>query len=98
MADAMDSLFCYPDKEEPQEGGGISMEGETEPASPLTSSSLSSSSSPPPFYSPPPSPPAHLIHGDKAGMESDLLSFPLLGHPGQLRCSQVLSGDTRGND
>uniref|UniRef100_A0A3Q0RJK8 Cyclic AMP-dependent transcription factor ATF-4 n=1 Tax=Amphilophus citrinellus TaxID=61819 RepID=A0A3Q0RJK8_AMPCI len=95
MADAMDSLFFRPDKEEPQEGGGISLEGDTEPASPLTSSSLSSSSSPPPFYSPPPSPPAHLLHGDKTGIESDLLSFPLLGHPGQLRCSQVLSVDTR---
>lgn len=95
MADAKDSVFFRSDKEEPQEGGGISLEGDTEPASPLTSSSLSFSSSPPPFYSPPPSPPAHLLHGDKAGIESDLLSFPLLGHPGQLRCSQVLSGDTR---
>ncbi|CAI5674683.1 unnamed protein product [Oreochromis niloticus] len=91
MADAMDSLFFRPDKEQ-QKGGG-SLEGDAEPASPLTSSSLSSSSSPPPFYSPPPSPPALLLHGDKVGMESDLLSFPLLGHPGQLRCSQALSGD-----
>lgn len=90
MADAMDSLFFRPDKEQ-QKGGG-SLEGDAEPASPLTSSSLSSSSSPPPFYSPPPSPPALLLHGDKVGMESDLL-FPLLAHPGQLTCSQALSGD-----
>lgn len=95
MADAMDSLFFRPDKEQ-QKGGG-SLEGDAEPASPLTSSSLSSSSSPPPFYSPPPSPPALLLHGDKVGMESDLL-FPLLAHPAQLTCSQALSGDGKGND
>ncbi|XP_069557516.1 activating transcription factor 4b [Brachyistius frenatus] len=94
MADAMDSLLFHPDKEEQQEGGGTSLEGDTSPVSPLTSSSLSSSSSPPPFYSPP-SPLAVLLHGDKAGTESDLISLPWLGQPGQLRCSQTLSGDSK---
>ncbi|XP_071330338.1 activating transcription factor 4b [Trachinotus anak] len=94
MADAIGSLF-HPDREEHQEGGGTSREGDTSPASPLTSSSLSSSSSPPPFYSPPPSPPAALLHADKAGNESDLLSLPWLGHPAQLRCSQTVSDDRK---
>lgn len=87
MADPMDLLPVRPDREELQERGGTSLEGDTSPVSPLTSSSLSSSSSPPPFYSPPPSPPAVLIQGDKVGMESDLRSLPWLGHPGQLRQS-----------
>lgn len=95
MADAMDSLLFHPDQEEHQEGGGTSQEGDTSPASPLTSSSLSSSSSPPPFYSPPPSPPAVLLHGDKAGTESDLLCLPWVGHPDQLRCSEIVSGDRK---
>lgn len=98
MADAVDSLLFHPDREEQHEGGGTSMEGTTSPVSPLTSSSLSSSSSPPPFYSPPPSPPANLLHGDKAGTESDLLSLPWLGHPGQLRCTQTVSDYGKGND
>jgi len=91
MADAVGSLLFHPDQEEQHEGGGTSMEGATSPVSPLTSSSLSSSSSPPPFYSPPPSPPAVLLHGDKAGTESDLLSLPWLGHSGQLRCAETVS-------
>lgn len=93
MADAMGSLFFYPDQEQ-QEGGGTSMEVGTSPVSPLTSSSLSSSS-PPPFYSPPPSPPALVIHGDKAGFETDLLPVPCLDHPGQLSCSQTVSDDSK---
>ncbi|XP_035510899.1 activating transcription factor 4b [Morone saxatilis] len=92
MADAMDLLSVRPDQEELQEGG-TSLEGDTSPASPLTSSSLSSFSSPPPFYSPPPSPPAVLFQGDKVGTESDLLSLPWLGHPGQLR--QTVSDDSK---
>lgn len=84
MADAMDLLSFHPDREQ-QERGGTSFEGDTSPASPLTSSSLSSSSSPPPFYSPPTSPPAVLLREDKAGTESDLLSLPWLGHPEQPR-------------
>ncbi|XP_040918634.1 activating transcription factor 4b [Toxotes jaculatrix] len=95
MADPMGSLFFHPDQEEYQEGGGTSLEGDTSPVSPLTSSSLSSSSSPPPFYSPPPSPPAVLLHGDKAGSESDLLSLPWLGQRGQLRCGQTVSDDKK---
>lgn len=90
MADAVGSMLFNPDQEE-QHGGGTSMEGTTSPVSPLTSSSLSSSSSPPPFYSPPPSPSAVLLHGDKARTESDLLSLPWLGHPGQLRCTETVS-------
>ncbi|XP_036945251.1 activating transcription factor 4b [Acanthopagrus latus] len=93
MADAVDFLSVRPDQEEKQEGGGISLEGDTSPASPLTSSSLSSSSSPPPFYSPPPSPPAVLLQGDKVGTESELLSLPWLDHPGQLR--QAVSADNK---
>ncbi|KAM8723899.1 activating transcription factor 4b [Acanthopagrus schlegelii] len=93
MADAVDFLSVHPDQEEKQEGGGISLEGDTSPASPLTSSSLSSSSSPPPFYSPPPSPPAVLLQGDKVGTESELLSLPWLDHPGQLR--QAVSADNK---
>lgn len=93
MADAVDLLSFHPDQEEKQEGGGSSLEGGASPASPLTSSSLSSSSSPPPFYSPPPSPPAVLLQGDKAGTESDLLSFPWLGHPAQL--SQTVSDESK---
>lgn len=98
MADAMDSLLFNPDREDHQEGGGTSQEGAASPASPLASSSLSSSSSPPPFYSPPPSPPAVLLHGDKAGTESDLLCLPWVSHPDQLRCSEMVSGDRKGND
>nr|AFV39798.1 cyclic-AMP response element-binding protein 2 [Sparus aurata] len=93
MADAVDFLSVRPDQEEKQEGGGISLEGDTSPASPLASSSLSSSSSPPPFYSPPPSPPAVLLQGDKVGTESELLSLPWLDHPGQLR--QAVSADNK---
>lgn len=85
MADPMDLLRFHPDQEEQQKRGGSSVEGDTSPVSPLASSSLSSSSSPP-FYSPPPSPPAVLLPGDKAGIESDLLSLPWLGEP-QLRRS-----------
>ncbi|XP_073350554.1 activating transcription factor 4b [Pagrus major] len=91
MADAVDFQSVRPDREEKQEGGGISLEGDTSPVSPLTSSSLSSSSSPPPFYSPPPSPPAVLLQGDKVGTESDML--PWMGHPGQLR--QAVSDDNK---
>lgn len=93
MADAMSFPSSHPDQEEQQKGGGTSLEGDTSPVSPLTSSSLSSSSSPPPFYSPPPTPPAALLQGDKAGMESDLLSLTWLGHPGQLR--QAVSDDSK---
>ncbi|XP_034534918.1 activating transcription factor 4b isoform X3 [Notolabrus celidotus] len=87
MADPMHLLSFHPDQEEEQKGGGTSLVGDTSPVSPLASSTLSSSSSPPPFYSPPPSPPAVLLPGDKAGTESDLLSLPWLGEPGQLRRS-----------
>lgn len=97
MADVMDSMFAHPDKDRQREGGGTSSEGETSPLSPFASSSLSSSSSPP-FYSPPSSPPAILLHGDKAGTESDLISFPWLDHPGQLRCSQTLSDESGGSE
>lgn len=96
MVDGMGFPSFHPDQEEQQEGGGTSLEGDTSPVSPLTSSSLSSSSSPHPFYSPPPSPPAALLRGDKAGTESDLLSLPWLGHPGQLR--PTVSDDSKGND
>ncbi|CAJ1075946.1 activating transcription factor 4b [Xyrichtys novacula] len=87
MADHMDLMSFRPDEEEQQKGGGLSLEGDTSPVSPLASSSPSSSSSPPPFYSPPPSPLAALLPGDKAGAESDLLSLPWLGDPSQLRQS-----------
>ncbi|XP_053300349.1 activating transcription factor 4b [Pleuronectes platessa] len=90
-ADAMGSLFYHPDQEENQEGGGTSPEGDTSPVSPLTSLSLPS---PPNFYSPPSSPPAVLLHGDKAGNESALLSLPWLEHPDQLGC-QMISDDRR---
>lgn len=93
MADAIDPLSVIPDQEELEIGGGTSLEGDTSPVSPLTSSSLSSSSSPPPFYSPPPSPPAVLLQGDKVGTESDLFPLPWLGHPGQL--SQTVSDDNK---
>lgn len=96
MVDDMGFLSFHPDQEEQQKGGGTSLEGDTSPVSPLTSSSLSSSSSPPPFYSPPASPPAVVLRGDKAGTESDLLSLPWMGHPGQLR--QTVSDDSKGND
>ncbi|XP_029014511.1 activating transcription factor 4b [Betta splendens] len=89
-ADAMSSLF-YKADQEPQEAGGSLLEGDASPASPLTSSSLSSSSSPHPFYSPPPSPPAALLLEDKAGTDSDPLALPSLGHPGQLRSTQMIS-------
>ncbi|XP_034449603.1 activating transcription factor 4b [Hippoglossus hippoglossus] len=90
-ADAMGSLFFHPDQEENQEGGGNSPEGDTSPVSPLTSLSLPS---PPNFYSPPSSPPAVLLHGDKAGNESALLSLPWLEHPDQLGC-QTISDDRK---
>ncbi|KAK9535425.1 hypothetical protein VZT92_007808 [Zoarces viviparus] len=94
MADATSFSTSHPDQEEQQQkGGGTSLEGDASPVSPLASSSLSSFSSPPPFYSPPPSPPAVLLQGDKAGMESDLLSLPWLGHPGPLR--QAVSDDSK---
>ncbi|XP_041864198.1 activating transcription factor 4b [Melanotaenia boesemani] len=92
MADVMD-FVVIPDKDGQQERGTASLEGDTSPVSPIASSSLSSSSSPPPFYSPPPSPPA-VLHGNKAGTESDLLPLPWLGDPGQLRCSQMSSDDS----
>lgn len=95
MVDAMGFLTSRPDQEEQQNGGGTSLEGDTSSLSPLTTSSLSSSSSPAPFYSPPPSPPAVLLQGDKAGLQSDLLSLPWLGHPSQLR--PAVSDDTKGN-
>ncbi|XP_037332819.2 activating transcription factor 4b [Pungitius pungitius] len=95
MADAMSFLTSCPDQEDQQNGGGTSLEGDTSSLSPLTTSSLSSSSSPPPFYSPPPSPPAVLFQGDKAGLQSDLLSLPWLGHPSQLR--PTVSDDTKDN-
>lgn len=95
MADVMDSLFINPDKDGQQEGGRASLEGDTSPVSPVASSSLFTSS-PPPFYSPPPSPPAAaLLHGNKAGTESDLLPLPWLGDPGQLRCGQMASDDSK---
>ncbi|KAM3597670.1 uncharacterized protein V6R79_007834 [Siganus canaliculatus] len=93
MADAVDVLTIHPDQEKVKEGGGTSLDGDTSPVSPLTSSSLSSSSSPPPFYSPPPSPQTVLLQGDKDGTESDLLSLPWLGHSGQLR--QAASDDNK---
>uniref|UniRef100_A0A3Q3VLB0 Cyclic AMP-dependent transcription factor ATF-4 n=1 Tax=Mola mola TaxID=94237 RepID=A0A3Q3VLB0_MOLML len=83
MADTMDFLSLCLDHKEQEKGGGTSVEGDTSPVSPLTSLSPSSSS-PPPFYSPPPTPPA-LLHGDKVRTEPNLFSLPLLGHPGQLR-------------
>lgn len=95
MADAVDSLMFHPEKEDQQNIGGTSLEGDTAPVSPLTSSSLSSSSSPDPFYSPPPSPPATLLHGDKVGPESDLLSLSWLGDPSQLRYSEMLPGGSK---
>lgn len=94
MADPVGSLLFHPDQEDQHKGGGASSEGAMSPESPLSSSSLSSSSSPPSFYSPPQSPPALLLDGDKAGMESDLLS-PWLGLPGQLRIAQTVSDDGR---
>ncbi|XP_034046561.1 activating transcription factor 4b [Thalassophryne amazonica] len=93
MAD-MGSLIFHPDKEEEHEGGKTSLEGDTSPVSSLTSSSLSSSSSPP-FYSPPPSPSAAILHGNKSGTESDLLSLSWLDHPGQLSCDQTGSDDNK---
>ncbi|KAM9746310.1 activating transcription factor 4b [Menidia menidia] len=93
MADVMGSLFVNPDIDGQQEGGGTLLQGDTSPVSPLASSSPSSSSSPPPFYSPPPSPPDVLLHGDKAGTESELLPFTLLGHSDQLRGRQMPSDD-----
>jgi len=95
MADAMSSLFHH---DQEQHRGGHLLEGATSPVSPFTSSSVSSSSSPPPFYSPPRSPPAFLFHGDKAGTESDPLSLPWLGQPGQLRCAQRVSDDSKGDE
>lgn len=96
MVDAMDFLSICPDQEELQKGGGTSLEGDTSLVSPLTYSLPSSSSSPSTFYSPPPSPPAVLLHGDKVGPESDLLSLPSLGYPGQLR--RTVSDEGKGND
>ncbi|XP_068574794.1 activating transcription factor 4b [Cebidichthys violaceus] len=93
MADATSFSTSRPDQEKQQKGGGTMLEGDASPVSPLASSSPSSSSSPPPFYSPPPSPLAVLLQGDKAGMESDLLSLPWLGHPGPLR--QAVSDDSK---
>ncbi|CAN9505158.1 unnamed protein product [Ophioblennius macclurei] len=94
MADAVDSLMFDPDREDQRKAGGTSLDGD---ASPLASSSLSSSSSPPPFYSPPPSPPpvsaGLLLHGDKVGPESELLSLSWLGDPGQLRYGQTPPAD-----
>lgn len=90
MADAVDLLFGPHDEEVALEGEGTSLDGDSSPSSPLTTSSLSS----PCFYSPPASPPADLLQGDKAWMESDLLSPPWLGHAGQLR--QTVSDDSKG--
>ncbi|XP_019964301.2 activating transcription factor 4b [Paralichthys olivaceus] len=88
-ADAM-GMFFHPDQEENQEGGGNSPEGDTS----LVSYPTSSMPSPPNFYSPPSSPPAALLHGVKAGNDSDLLTLPWLEHPDQLRCEMV-SGDRK---
>lgn len=96
MADAMDFLTDYPHQQELQEGGRASPERDTPPVSPLNSLSPSFTSSPPPFYSPSPSPPAVLLHEDKVGTESDLLSLPSLGCPGQLR--QVALDDENGTN
>ncbi|XP_017271982.1 activating transcription factor 4b [Kryptolebias marmoratus] len=93
-ADAMDSLLANPDDVQ-QGGGGSSLRGRASPVSPLASSSPSLSLSPPPFYSPPHSPSAELLHGDKAGAESDLLPFSWFDQPGQLRYSQAPSGDRK---
>uniref|UniRef100_A0A1A8G0L1 Cyclic AMP-dependent transcription factor ATF-4 n=1 Tax=Nothobranchius korthausae TaxID=1143690 RepID=A0A1A8G0L1_9TELE len=92
MADAMDSMLVHPDDVQ-QKGGERSLGENTSPASPFASSLLSTSSTPPPFYSPPPSPPAGLLGGDK--IESDLLPFSWLDHPGQLKCDQMQSGDSK---
>lgn len=90
MADPMGSLLLHPEQEEQRPGGGASAsEGGASPDSSLSSSLTSSSSSPPPFYSPSPSPPTPLLHGDKAGPESDMLSFAWLAHPDQLGRSQA---------
>lgn len=96
MADALDFLSDSPDREELQEGGEASLEWHTSPVSPLSCSSSNSRLCPPNFYSPPPSPPTVLLHGDKVGTESDLLSLPSLGHPGQLR--HAVSDDSEGSD
>ncbi|CAG02536.1 unnamed protein product [Tetraodon nigroviridis] len=86
MADAVDFLSVYVDQQELEEGGKASPEQDTPPVSPHSSLlSPSSSCSPPPFYSPPPSPTAVLFCEDKAGTESDLLSFSSIGRLGQLR-------------
>jgi len=94
MADPMGSLLLHPEQEEQRPGGGASAsEGGASPDSSLSSSLTSSSSSPPPFYSPSPSPPTPLLHGDKAGPESDMLSFAWLAHPDQLGRSQAGTDD-----
>lgn len=92
MADTVDFLTDYSDQQEPQEGGRASPEWDTPPVSPLNSLSPPSSSSTPPFYSPP----AVLFYGDKVGTESDWLSLPSAGRPGQLR--QVALDDRKGID
>jgi len=89
MADPMGPLLLHPEQEEQRPGGGAS----ASPALSLSSSLTSSSSSPPPFYSPSPSPPTPLLHGDKAGPESDMLSFAWLAHPDQLGRSQAGTDD-----
>lgn len=96
MADALDLLSDDPDREELQEGGEASLEWHSSPVSPLSCSSTNSRLCPPNLYSPPPSPPTVLLHGDKVGTESDLLSLHSLGHPGQLR--QTVSDDSEGSD
>ncbi|XP_029913270.1 activating transcription factor 4b [Myripristis murdjan] len=94
MADAMGSVLFHSDQEEqPERGRSPGSEGGASLAS--LSSSPSSLSSPPPFYSPPPSPPALLLHGDKAGTESDLLPLPWLAHPDQLGRTQTVANDSK---
>lgn len=96
MADAMGSALFHSDQEEqPERGRSPGSEGGASLAS--FSSSPSSLSSPPPFYSPPPSPPALLLHGDKAGTESDLLPLPWLAHPDQLGRTQTVANDSKGD-
>ncbi|KAM9844104.1 activating transcription factor 4b [Aulostomus maculatus] len=94
MADPMGSLLFHHDQEE-YKGGRASLEGAASPVSPLNSSSPSSSFSAPSFYSPPHSPLTVLLHEDKAGTESDLHSFPWMGHSGQLRDAKMVSNGNK---
>ncbi|XP_056143770.1 activating transcription factor 4b [Lampris incognitus] len=93
MADPIDALLLHTDKEQHKRGGTSISGGCTSPV--MSLSSLPSSSSPQPFYSPPPSPPAPLLHGDKAGTESDLL--PWLPDHDQLGCSETSADISKGD-